>query len=81
MGHYFPIHNPLARTETHFAPPVLSFPALTDHDITRRSGATRGLKIDVVKANKKAGVGARKALNDISNLRNSTMLQMKKDLT
>ncbi|CAA3000526.1 Hypothetical predicted protein [Olea europaea subsp. europaea] len=35
----------------------------------------------LVKADKKGGAGARKALNDISNSRNSTMLQTKKDLS
>ncbi|CAI9767676.1 unnamed protein product [Fraxinus pennsylvanica] len=45
------------------------------------NGATLGGKTDVIKGDKKGGLGARKALNDISNSRNATMIQTKRDLS
>lgn len=45
------------------------------------NGTTLGGKTDVIKADKKGWLGARKALNDISNSRNATMLQTKRDVS
>ncbi|CAA2967053.1 Hypothetical predicted protein [Olea europaea subsp. europaea] len=45
------------------------------------NGATLGGKTGVTKADNKGGLGGRKALNDISNLRNATVLRTKKDLS
>ncbi|CAI9774145.1 unnamed protein product [Fraxinus pennsylvanica] len=45
------------------------------------NGATLGGKTGVTKADKKGGLGGRKALNDISNSRNANVLRTKKDLS
>ncbi|CAA2990303.1 Hypothetical predicted protein [Olea europaea subsp. europaea] len=44
-------------------------------------GATLGGKTGVTKADNKGGLGGRKALNDVSNSRNATVLRTKKDLS
>ncbi|CAA2994295.1 Hypothetical predicted protein [Olea europaea subsp. europaea] len=51
-----------------------------NHNILSK-GATLGGKTGVTKADKKEGLGGRKALNDISNSRNATVLRTKKDLS